>query len=271
MLSEPKSSQVLMQLALKVPTLEYFGCVRYLHLSSDCMNSLGEQQAIATHTLLDEERESEWLQVTIDCNNCNWELMQEVHLVLQLRDDNDALVAFTDETAADLKSFLILFTQKSMFPLENIREAVRRRKRQAENTPQTPLPSQATPVAIQNRTTLAEVLERNETCSRHVVFLTTAELSYDGNVVAPTPGAIKLTYCLGKCSFDHRLPTNSSTPTDHRTQLLIHQLLNNLQAKLHPGPCCIPNSLIATELIVEKDDVVDIYTFPHTLSCKCQY
>ena len=269
MLSEPKTSQVLMQLALKVPTEDYFSCVRYLHLSSDCMNSPGEEQAIAAHALLDTERESEWVQVTINCNNCNWELLQEVHLVLQLRDVNNATVAFTEETAPNLKSFLILFAQKSLFPTENIREAVG--KRQAEDSPETPTPSQRTPAAVQNRTTLAEVMQRNVTCSRHVVFLATDELHYTGEVLAPTPGAIKLTYCFGKCSYsDTRLPHHNDTRPDPRTQILMHQMHNLQSERRYPPPCCIPNTLIATKLIIENEGVVDLTTFPNALDCKCQ-
>ena len=230
------------------------------------MNSLGEQQVIATHTLLETEKASKWLQVTIDCENCNWELLQQVQFVLQLRDDNNAVVAFTEETAADLKSFLILFTKKALFPLENFGEEVLR-KRQAENAPETAATPE--PAALENRTTLAEVRDSNVTCSKHEVFLTQHELRFDVDILAPNPGIVMVTYCLGECSLQPKLPSDNKTRTDSRTQLLIHDL-HSVQQKLHPPPCCIPHNVTATELIIEKDDVVELYTFPNTNNCRCQ-
>lgn len=269
MLSEPKSSQVMMQLALKVPRLEYFRCIRYIHLSSDCMSTPGELKEIATHTLLDTERESEWLQVTIDCSNCNWETQQEVHLVLQLRADNNTVVPFTDATAADLKSFLILFTQKSIFPLENIRDAVRRRKRQTEEVPDNQRPTQEASVAEQNRTTLSELLENNVTCSRQKVFITTEEIRYNGDVLAPIPGVIKLTYCFGDCSLDPVHPLDNQTLSDARTQMLIYHMHGRQQSS-YPLPCCIPKAFVVSELIVRREDVIELHTWPNAVGCKCQ-
>ena len=268
MLSEPKESQMLLQLAVKVPTLEYFGCVRYIYLTSDCMSSPGEQQLIAAHTMLEEEKESEWVQVTIVCENCNWEHLQQANFVLQLRDDNNTAVPFTDETAAELKCFLILYTSKPHFPYENFREEILR-KRQAENDPEIPVPVSETDSLIQNRTTLAELLENNVICSNHEVYLTQGEIHFDGDIVAPLPGIIKLTYCLGECSLLPKLPSDNETSSDPRTEIMIHNL-QLLQQRLHPPPCCVTDKLLPTELIIGRDGVVYLETFPSVTKCKCQ-
>ena len=141
--------------------------------------------------------------------DCNWQLLQQAHFILQLRDDANTPVPFTDETATDLNTFLILFTSKTLLPFEDLRESALR-KRQAESdtstlrpvSEQTPLVNEnrttendtsslrpvSEPISFvnENRTTVEELRQRNVSCSKHEVFLTQDEIHYKGDVLAQT-------------------------------------------------------------------------------------
>ena len=264
MVAEAKKAQILMQLVIKVPSLEYFQCVRYLYLYTNCSNSSQALQQIALHTLLESEMDSTWLEVTIQCDNCNWKELETVHFVLQLEDANHLPVAFTSETAADLKPFLILYTYSSLLPFDFGRTESFIKKRQAEQNETLETPS------LVNRTTVDEVRESNVTCMKHEVFLTTEELRLRGKVLAPFPGVLRITYCLGECNGDLELPLHNETLYDSRTRLIMHDV-NSIREKVHPPPCCIPDGITIFESIVEMDDeVLDLLTFPQVVGCKCQ-
>ena len=268
-----------MELAINTPTLPYFQAVRHILLYQQCSNcgdSLDVQPVLAQHTLLDAERDSEWLELTIDCDNCTWRELDQVQCILQLRDDNNLPITFAEESASNFKSFLILFTHETLFPSDLIQDALRKRRQideQRHETEQVGNGSDSemhSPPDIQNRLTLAEVRNRTTNCSKHEILLTPEELRFRGTVIAPIPGAIPLTYCLGECSFELKLPTQNGTTYDSRTRALVHTL-NQLQERLHPPPCCIPEGLIPLELIVIGDEeVVKLDTIPDITTCKCQ-
>ena len=258
LVSEPRQEQVLMQLVIKVPSLEYFRCVRYIKLYTKCSNSLEVQQEVAFHTILDEEMDNEWLEFTINYENCTWEQQGVVHFFLQLADEEHVPVAFTNETATDLKSFLIIYTHNLPLPFD-IENLIK--KRQTEQVLVNEIPK------LVNRTTVSEIIESNMTCTKHEVFLTQNELRYRGNVVGPFPGAVKMTYCLGQCDYQLVLPSNNETIYDSRTRLLMNDINNNIRK---PPPCCIPDGLTAVELLVQIDSEVCLFTFPQVIDCMCQ-
>ena len=257
LLTEPKQSQILIQLAIMTPTEQYFQSVRHLHLYNDCSNCAG-MQAIAHHTVLNAERNNEWLELTIECASCDWGELEEISLLLHLTDENNLPITFNEERAANLKSFLILYTyNRSLFLYVSVMKALEKRQVSGDETPSD----------LQNRTTVQEVRDRNVSCSRHEVLLTTEELQFEGTVIAPHPAHIQLSYCLGECNSELELPSENITSYDIRTRILIHQL----RTITHPPPCCIPSALTPLQLIVIRDgEVVELDIIPDVVDCKCQ-
>lgn len=262
-LSDPESTQILMQLAVKVPRLDYFSCVKSLHLM--LANSHGNEQPVGSLILTEEDKSKEWLQITIrDCENCHLQKLEMVEFVLQLRDDNQNHVNFTEDTATDLKSFLILYSQKSLFPVEPSQP---RQKREESETPTNQPPS--IEALLENRTTLSDLRERDVACSRQQVLLTQEEILYRHTIIAPHPGAIKFSYCYGECSIRQQSPFDEGAPTDRRTRLMtftMHHLDNE------PGlfPHCVPHDMNSTMLVIAGEDMVKLGTFPNVVNCKCQ-
>ena len=257
MVTEPKQSQIQMQLVVKIPSVPYFQTVKYLHLYNECPSCADPSQLVASHTVTGTEQEREWLELTIDCAGCDWRELGEFSLALQLTNDSCLPITFNEETVTCLKSFLVLYTyDRNVFLSESVIRALEKRN-----------PSQAT---LQNRTTIQELLDRNISCSRHEVLLTTEELKFHGTIIAPDPTGIRLSYCLGHCNDELELSSQNLTIYDSRTRVLIHHL-NRMRKRTHPPPCCIPSGLAPLELIVVRDEVVvRLDTIPSVVSCKCQ-
>ena len=257
MLTERKQTQVLMQLAIKLPTQQYFQSAKYLELYKNNRSStdnLGLGPVVAAHTLYTKQ-DNEWLELTIDCDACNCREVELAHFVLQLTDVNNMTIVFTEETASDLKSFLIIYTHESLFHAEIFGEDLS--KRQVEGP------------EVLNRTTLAELLNVTTSCSKHEVLLSTEELLYRGTVISPYPGTIPFTYCFGKCDTDLEIPYENATHYDIRTRILMHNF--NLHNRVHPPPCCIPSDMTSQELLMVQDgEIMKITTIPSIVDCKCQ-
>ena len=257
MLTEP---QVFMQLAIKIPSPQYFQSVRHLHLYTNCSSCMDttDLEPVAHQILPVVEKGNEWLELTLECPTCDWEELDQVFLFLQQTDENDQRVAFTEETATDLKSFLIVYTyDSSLFPLQSIEKAIEKRRVNEFETNS----------ELLNRTTVAELRESNVTCSRHEVLFTAEELHFEGRVIAPFQDKIQLTYCLGECSNPVLIsPEVNKTYSifDSRTRTLMYSLNNQLP------PCCIPNHMTVVELIVSHGEYVELETVPHVVDCKCQ-
>lgn len=255
-LTEP---QVFMQLAIRTSSPQYFQSVRHLHLYTYCSGCADttELELIAHHTLLDVENGNEWIKLTLECATCTWEKLGQVVLVLQQTDENDLPVAFTEETAAGIKSFLIIYTYEHiLFPSQILEKALE--KRQTD-----------TRFELQNRTTVEELRDSNVTCSRHDVILTSEEFPFEGQIIAPFnfSDGIQLTYCLGECNnpkFDSLSVNETYNTFDSRTRALMYSMNNDLP------PCCIPNEITALEMLVSHHDVVVMGTFPQIVDCKCQ-
>lgn len=263
MVSEAKESHVMMQLVIKTPTQQYFQAVRHLSLYKDCLNcpKASEQNLVAKHTLLDTDRERKWLELTVKCSSCNWEELDQISLVLQLTDDNDLPIAFTQETAVDMKTFLVLYTyNRSSFLYESMTKALE--KREVSETSRSSM--------LENRTTIQELLDDNVTCSKHVMYLTEEEFQFR-SVIAPIPSLIQFSYCFGECSSDlaMELPIfDNGTTYDSRTRIL----MQSLNEELYPPPCCIPKDLTPLQLIMEREEgVIELETIPNVVECKCQY
>ena len=261
-LTEAKESQVLMQLVVKTPTQQYFQSVKHLSLFKDCVNcpDASEPHLVAHHTLLDTERDTEWLELTVQCASCNWKELDQISFVLQLTDDNDVPIAFTQEMAVDMKTFLVLYTyNSSTFLYDSISRALETRQVSESNS------------MLENRTTIQELLDNNVTCSKQDILLTAEELQFQGTIISPLPSLIQFSYCFGECFHNLEGPANvNGTLYDSRTRLLIHNL-NMLRAQMHPPPCCIPNGLTAQQLIFTREEVVDLGTIPNVVECKCQF
>lgn len=262
MLMEPKKSQTTMQLVLKCPTGEYFQSVKHLHLYKHCpgCTDLSEMLKLASYDVTEADKEREWLELTIDCAHCNWTRLAHLSLVLQLTDESNAAIAFDETSAQEMRSFLVVYTYDSAYFLsEKVIKALE--KRQTDNTP---------PINLANRTTVHQLQQRNISCSRQQVFLTTEELRFEGSIIAPVETGIYLSYCYGHCNSAFQLPYANSTTYDSRTRILI-QRLNELRRATRPPPCCIPGDLVPLELIVVKDeDVIELETIPDVVDCKCQ-
>lgn len=263
MLREAKESHILIQLVVKTPTQQYFQSVKRLSLYKDCLNcpDASEQNPIAHHTLLDSDRDSKWLELTVKCSSCDWEQLDQISLVLQLTDDNNLPIAFTQETAVDMKTFLVLYTYNtSSFIYESITNALKKRE------------VSETSSLLENRTTIQELLDNNVTCSKHDVYLTGEELQFHGTVIAPIPSVIQFSYCFGECSANLELPASvNETTFDSRTRILMYDL-NERSEKPYPPPCCIPNGLTPLELIMEREKgVIELETIPNVVECKCQF
>lgn len=260
-LTEAKESQVLIQLVIKTPTQQYFQSAKHLSLFKDCLScpDASEPHLVAHHTLLDTERDTEWLELTVQCASCNWKELDQISFVLQLTDDNDVPIAFTQKMAEDMKTFLVLYTyNSSTFLYESISRALERRQVSESNS------------MLENRTTIQELLDNNVTCSKQDILLTAEELQFRGTIVS-SPHLIQFSYCFGECSHNLEAPANvNETLYDSRTRTLIHNL-NMLHAQLHPPPCCIPNGLTTQDLILSREEVVELETIPNVVECKCQF
>lgn len=276
MITDPKDSRILLQLAIKTQTLPSLQSVRHIYLyqtCSTCGDSPDARPLLAQRTLQSKDSTNEWLELTIHCDSCNWKELDQVHCILQLTDDNNLPISFTEETATNFKSFLILFTHKTLFPLEEIQDALRKRRQTDDQRNGTERGSgtgmQPTP-NLTNRPTLAEVRNSTSNCSKHEILLTPEELRFRGRVLLPIPGAIPFSYCLGECN-ELRVPTHNGTTYDSRTRAMIHHI-NRLLDKL-PPPCCIPEGLIPIELILsnEVEESVYLESIPDISTCKCQH
>ena len=257
MLTEP---QVFTQLAIRTPSPQYFQSVKHFHLYTYCSSCADntELELLAHQTLLDGGNGNEWLKLTLECATCNWKKAGQVVLVLRQTDENDLPVAFTEETAAGLKSFLIIYTYEHIsFPSQTLTKVLEKRQTDTRFEPR-------------NRTTVEELRDSNVTCSRHDVILTSEEFPFQGQIIVPLnfSDGIRLTYCLGECSnpeFDSLSVNKTYSTFDSRTRALMYSLNNELP------PCCIPNEIMALEMLVAHDNnVVQMGTFPQVVDCKCQ-
>ena len=262
MLMESKKSQTIIQLVLKYPTREYFQSVKHLHLYKHCPDctNLSEMLKLASYDVTEADGEREWLELTIDCPHCNWTRLAHLPLMLQLTDESDVALAFDEISAQELKSFLVVYTYDSAYFLsEKAIKALQKRQIHGNST-----------IDLANRTTIHDLQQRNISCSRQEVFLTTDELRFEGSIIAPVETGIHLSYCYGHCNSALELPYANGTTYDSRTRILI-QRLNELRRATRPPPCCIAGDLAPMELIVVKDeDVIELETIPTVVECKCQ-
>lgn len=262
MLMESKKSQTVIQLVLKYPTGTYFQSVKHLNLYKHCpaCTDHSEMLKLASYDITEADREKEWLELTIDCAHCNWTRLAHLPLMLQLTDESDTAIAFDEISAQELKSFLVVYTYDSAYFLsEKAIKALEKRQAGGNFT-----------IDLNNRTTIDQLRQRNISCSRQEVFLTTDELRFEGSIIAPVETGIHLSYCYGHCNSALELPYANGTTYDSRTRILI-QRLNQLRRATRPPPCCIPGDLAPVQLIVVKDeDVIELETIPSVVDCKCQ-
>ena len=286
-LAEPNKHVVKIEYVMKYSTLRYFESVKHLDLYMECPSCTHQNEmfSVAHHDIIEADIESEWLELTMECVDCEWNSAAEILLTLHMADENNITIPFNE----DFTPFLVVYVYtQELFP-ETVLKTLEKRQitdNFTETQNYTSSMNQTDDTSInhnsttenstydeiiynnnktENRTTLEEIESRNTSCSVHTISLTPEELGYEDTAVIG-PGII-ISFCFGHCNLPTDKPSTSEYANYFRTRVMMYSF--SLDPGDYPLPSCIPSVITATSVILNKGDLMELNTIPLATECKC--